>query len=317
MCNEEASHGSIEQRSDTPAFKDIVIIYLFSCLFLLIFGSLFQSLHLLSGLVISELAFVVAPAAIYTIRNHYDVSRTFHVTPIRFKTVIIVIITTVAAFVLVGIIAMFQETIFPRSEDYQEIWETVLKEFHQVPLVITLLLVAVLPGVCEELLFRGFLLQGMRKKFSDMSAIIIVGILFGAFHIDPYRFLPVSLLGIVFGYMVIKTGSIFTGIVAHSTNNAVAVVISYAAHTVQNSDIPLIPPQSEEIATLQTVLSLIPITVIALIVFLVGLRALPWAPVLRKPSRKIEDDLLFSFHEAETEDEKEEKKDEEKIDSDS
>lgn len=277
MCNEETQPDSVVQPPATPAFRDIIIIYLFSSVLLVVFGSFFQSLHLLSGLVISEVAFVVAPALIYTLRNHYNLSRTFHITPIHVKTVLIVMTTTMAAFVLVGIIAMFQETIFPRSKDYQEIWEMVLNQFHQLPLALTLLLVAILPGVCEEFLFRGFLLHGMRKKFSDVNAIILVGLLFGAFHIDPYRFLPVSLLGILFGYMVIKTGSILTSIVAHSTNNAIAVFLSYGAKMVEERGIPITPPSPEETYPLQAFAAFIPIAVIALIVFLVGLRVLPRA----------------------------------------
>ena len=54
----------------------------------------------------------------------------------------------------------------------------------------------------------------MRQRFSPWVAIVLVGVLFGIFHFDPYRLLPTTLLGVLFGYMVLKTGSIFTGMIA-------------------------------------------------------------------------------------------------------
>lgn len=315
MCNESTPPNITWQHPDTPSFRGVIYIYIFSSVLFFIFNILNQSLHLFSDLIsvliVSEFAFIVAPALIYTILNRYNLSRTFHITPIRFTTVLIVIITTIAAFFLVAVIAALQGMIFPPSEDYKVIWEFILREFHRVPLVITLFLMSVMPGVCEELLFRGFLLHGMRKKCSDRSAIIIVGFLFGALHLDPYRFFPISLLGIVFGYMVVKTGSIFSGIVAHSTNNAIIVVLSYAALTAQNSDILLSPPpQSEQITALQTlilVILVIVMTLIALTVFLLGLRALPRAPVTGQPPGRIEENPLFAPHEKQTEDREEER----------
>ncbi len=287
------------QHPDTPTFKETLLIYCFSGVLLFTLGVWAQFHHLLSGLVISQLAFIVAPAILYTSLRRYSFSQTFRLVPIRFKTIVLTIITTSAAFVLVGLIAALQEMIRPHSEAYQEIWKAILREFHQLPLVFTLLLVAVLPGICEELLFRGFLLHGMQGKCSDTTAIIIVGVLFGIFHLDPYRLLPVSLLGMLFGYMVIKTGSLFTGIVAHCTNNAIAISLSYVvALTVKDSNITTIQP--EELPLSATVISMIMMSVvagIALVVFLVGIRALPHAP-----PRETEEQVLFSFEEIHCED---------------
>jgi membrane protease YdiL (CAAX protease family) len=272
----ESQHYTIVRSSGTPGFRAIILVYLLSILLLIFLGGFFQSQHLLSGLIISELAFVLAPATMYTLRNRYNLSQTFSLVAIQAKTIVLAILISIAAFVLVGIIAALQELLLPRSMDYLEIWEMVLQEFHRVPLIITLLIVAALPGICEELLFRGFLLTGIRKKYSDTVSIILVGFLFGAFHLDPYRFLPVSLLGILFGYMVVKTGSIFSGMIAHSTNNAIAMLISYFVfHANPTNDLLPASPQSEELFTAQNVISLLPIATLALLVLIVSLRGLP------------------------------------------
>ncbi len=90
-------------------------------------------------------------------------------------------------------------------------------------------------------------------------------------------FLPVTLLGILFGYMVVRTGSLLTGMVAHSTNNAIAMLISYAVLKAQSQGLP-IPDPSTSAAQLHTptaLLSLLPVIGIALLVVILGLRALP------------------------------------------
>jgi membrane protease YdiL (CAAX protease family) len=260
---------------NTPTFREILLVYLLSSLLLFSIGTYLQHLHLLSGLIISEMAFVAAPAVIYTLRRGYHLSQTFHITPIRLKTAFLVLITSTAAFFLIGIVAIVQEAIFPRPTDYQEIWEIVLQQFHQLPFILTLFLIAVLPGVCEELFFRGFLLHGIRKTLPDSAAIILVGFLFGIFHLDPYRLLPVSLLGILFGYMVVKTGSIFTGMIAHATNNGIAISLSYAVYTAQQRGISIEQPQPEALLTVQNMLAVLPVISIAGIVLFLGLRALP------------------------------------------
>lgn len=273
----------------TPTLKETLGVYVLSSILLVTLGSLVQHLHLLSGLVISELMFVVAPVFLFTFTRQYHVKRTFYLRSIRVKTVLLAMLVTSAAFILVGVIAALQEMIIPRSQDYQEIWDAILIQFHQVPLAVTLLLVSILPGVCEELLFRGFLLHGLRKKLSTASAIILVGILFGAFHLDPYRFFPVTLLGILFGYMVVRTGSILTGMVAHSTNNAIAMLISYAVFKVQSQGISLPDPSTsaDQLYAPEALLSLLPIIGIALLVFVLSLRALPHVPSV--PEEPVQD----------------------------
>jgi len=275
---DEELNPNIPLPSETPGLKDILIIYLLAGLLLVVFGPLLQELHLLLGLIITELGFLVSPPLLYAIRHKYNLSRTFQLAPIPFKTVWLTVVTTAAAFVLIGVVATFQEQILPRPQAYQELWEQAFKQFQQVPFLLTFSVVALLPGICEELFFRGFLLRGIRKKLANRESVILVGILFGTFHLDPYRFLPVTLLGIMFGYLVVKTGSILPGMIAHMTNNTLAILISYAAPAFQEHKPPLAPSSPGDIPLVQVIFALIPLIGIALTIFIAGLRAIPHAP---------------------------------------
>lgn len=90
----------------------------------------------------------------------------------------------------------------------------------------TLFLMAVSPAICEEALFRGPILRGLRTRLSPPAAVVVTGLLFGFFHLDIYRLLPASLLGILLGFIVLASGSIVPAMVAHFCNNAVLVTLA-------------------------------------------------------------------------------------------
>ncbi len=93
-------------------------------------------------------------------------------------------------------------------------------------LIIGVLIIGVAPGVCEELMHRGFLLKAYEKRGS-YKAVVIVSIFFGLFHFDITNLLGPIFLGLVIGYYVVRTDSIYAGILAHFLNNAFAEVIQY------------------------------------------------------------------------------------------
>jgi sodium transport system permease protein len=79
---------------------------------------------------------------------------------------------------------------------------------------------AILPAVCEEIAFRGLLLSGLRRRFGPVTLSIVVGAIFGLFHLTLFRLAPTAALGIVITAIAIMTGSIFPGMMLHMGNNA-------------------------------------------------------------------------------------------------
>ncbi len=87
-----------------------------------------------------------------------------------------------------------------------------------------IILIAVMPALCEELLFRGGVLY-MASKYGKWPGIIISSMFFALLHGNFYQIPYAFMLGIIIAYMVIETGSIFTGIAIHFANNFVSVII--------------------------------------------------------------------------------------------
>ena len=95
-------------------------------------------------------------------------------------------------------------------------------------LIFNVLLIGLATAIAEELMFRG-VLQTIFLKWTKSvhAAVWITAILFSAFHIEFYGFLPRLLLGVLFGYFVAWSGSIWPAVWAHFLNNGVDVVVSY------------------------------------------------------------------------------------------
>lgn len=93
--------------------------------------------------------------------------------------------------------------------------------------IIVVLVVSVTPAICEEFLFRGFVLYNFRKIAKPSIAIFLTGFLFALYHFQPFNLVPLAMLGLYLGFVVYYSDSIITGIVCHFLNNFVASYMLY------------------------------------------------------------------------------------------
>ncbi|MDP2424341.1 MAG: CPBP family intramembrane glutamic endopeptidase [Bacteroidales bacterium] len=94
-------------------------------------------------------------------------------------------------------------------------------------IIINIIMIAVLPALGEELVFRGVLQRVFNEWFKNHHlAVITTAIIFSSLHLQFYGFLPRTALGIVFGYLFVVTGSIWVPVLVHFINNAMAVVVA-------------------------------------------------------------------------------------------
>ncbi len=96
----------------------------------------------------------------------------------------------------------------------------------EYPVWLLVLLIAVLPGICEEVAFRGVFLYGIRRKYHPLVLPLVVGIVFGFFHMALFRLAPTAFLGILLTSVTLLTGSIFPAMLWHAGSNATALLLS-------------------------------------------------------------------------------------------
>ncbi len=85
--------------------------------------------------------------------------------------------------------------------------------------------VAMVPAICEEILYRGFALNLLRRTKAAWTAILITGIIFGFYHLRLSQVIPLAMIGIFLGWITVKSGSLIPAMVAHFVNNAFSVLL--------------------------------------------------------------------------------------------
>jgi membrane protease YdiL (CAAX protease family) len=93
---------------------------------------------------------------------------------------------------------------------------------------LNLLWIALMPALCEEMFFRGFVQNTLHRYLSNVHwTIFISALIFSAFHLQFVSFLPRVFLGIVMGYLFYWSGSLWLSVLAHFANNAMAVCVYF------------------------------------------------------------------------------------------
>jgi len=180
------------------------------------------------NLVLSQVLFLVVPPFLLALIRKYDIKETFRLkAPKPMEVVLMLVISPVMVIAgfcagFIGLLAV--KGIFGRVYIGGEVTDIFSKN-----VVISLLLIAVLPAVCEELLFRGMIQRGLERIGAGWS-IFLSGILFGLFHFDFQRLAAQTLIGFLSAYVVYRTGSIFNGMILHFCNNGLLTLFAkYAA----------------------------------------------------------------------------------------
>ena len=117
--------------------------------------------------------------------------------------------------------------LFP--EGYLQVSSSINSVFSTVPAPLRFFIIAVMPAVCEEAMHRGFIQYSFQSIRRDWVIILCMGLIFGLFHMDPYRFLPTALLGIGLSYVMQKTHNLLLPALFHFTNNFLSFLSTLGA----------------------------------------------------------------------------------------
>lgn len=109
------------------------------------------------------------------------------------------------------------------SENLQFI-ESMMRWHIRQSLPLLFVLVAVVPGVFEEVLFRGYLLTRLAERWHPFWAILVSAMIFSFAHLDPLHSLGVLPLGLWLGAVAWRTGSVWPAVLCHIVNNAMAII---------------------------------------------------------------------------------------------
>jgi sodium transport system permease protein len=183
----------------------------------------------LSAVVAGQLVILIPPVLMAILLTSRP-ARTLRLAWPEPRYILLAIGLVVALNPLVNELRPLVEWLFPISSVVKF---SLSKVMTQVPnLAVMIGVFALVPAVCEEFAFRGFILSGLEHGHRTRSAILLSALMFGFLHVLLSLFQQLfnaTLLGIVLGLLAVRSRSILPGLVFHFLNNAIAVSQGYLA----------------------------------------------------------------------------------------
>lgn len=208
-----------------PGIKEVLMLFSAVTAIFITVGSRVQGRDLYSGIIITEFALILLPGLLLLIARRLDIREALRLRPLSLAGTLLIPMLIVFSLPLVGVFnflnLLLVKLIFGTTQVAQIPAAT---DFNG--LILNLAVIAVAPAVCEETLFRGVIQKGL-ERLGKVRAILVASFLFTLLHVDMQKLLGIFALGCLIGFIVYRTNSLYSGILAHFTNNAFGVLVTY------------------------------------------------------------------------------------------
>ena len=225
----------------------VFVLYQFggAILTLLIFGLDFENADVNAVRLLTtggQILFILLPALIFAKFVYQDVTSALRIKVPRIKEIGLFIIGMIILTPLLQSFLYIQNYLFNLLADKVSVVNSVRSLLDELDKMVEsaygnllntnsvfetsfiVFVVAVVPAVCEEVFFRGFVQKSFEQKFKPYFAMFITSAFFGMYHFNPYGLISLIALGMYFGYAAYKSESIIVPVVLHFLNNFVAVM---------------------------------------------------------------------------------------------
>jgi sodium transport system permease protein len=220
----------IRDRGDTPSFSEAML-----CGVILLVIGFFAGLmvpqatewpQIALSMSILQIAMIATPVLIMALMLTRSPRRTLLLHAPRPMALPAALLLGVALHPLVGLLGWFVQWLYPLNPDVVTALKPIEAALAEAPLWQVLLVIALLPAVCEELAYRGFILSGLRRAGHKWTAIALASLFFGLAHGIFQQKLTSCAIGLVLGYLAVQTRSLLPCMAFHFTNNALVVLMS-------------------------------------------------------------------------------------------
>ena len=183
----------------------------------------------LYGTLLNEILLLVLTAVV-----RGDFKQVFPIHKPKLSAVFGTILLWIGSFLAIMIITMIIAYFFP--EEVIGVSQGLGMEFASLTFIISFVIVSISPAICEEAVFRGVVMHSFDNGKNKWIAIVVTGLIFGAFHGNIWRFVPTALLGIMLGYIVYETDNIIYGALFHAINNAMPLLSIFAMKSMYSNE---------------------------------------------------------------------------------
>jgi len=198
-----------------PAVDEALILFCICLLLLFYVSPNFLKHGLLAEAVGNEILLILAPTLLYSIMARWDWRKTFSLSPTSTPILIAAALLGVGLSPWAPLLKTFQDKLWhPDPESERDMMNAFVAALQTYP-VIKVIVIGALAGVCEEILFRGPIQCSMLRRIPAWAAILFTALLFAGMHLDVHGFPLRTLLGMLLGWIVWRTGSIYPAMLAH------------------------------------------------------------------------------------------------------
>jgi sodium transport system permease protein len=180
---------------------------------------------LVTMLVVTEFGVLLLPTVGLALVRKFPLAQTFSLRRPHWRSLLGSTLIGLAASLAVGGLV---SRIVTAPDEWNSEFMKMLQLDDQSPQLWKLWLVlALTPALCEETFFRGLMLSGLRR-WGPWAAIGISALLFGLLHGSLYRLLPTFILGLLLGYAVWRSGSLYCSVIIHVLNNGLIATLVWS-----------------------------------------------------------------------------------------
>ena len=208
-----------------PTPRASAVAFILSLVLVVTVGTVTQLYALLPGLYLTEWLLILGPPLVLLKRKKVDVKECLSLRSLTVKHVFLGVLAGLGVSFLMFETVFLMERILgphPVAEFIEKAFPTTWLGF--IPWVFGMGFSA---GFCEEVLFRGFIQNGLYRRWGAVKAVMTTTILFAVFHLDPWRIPATILFGLLAGYLLVRTSSLFTAMASHITVNSLAQVLAF------------------------------------------------------------------------------------------
>ncbi len=199
----------------------VYALFVTTVLLIVVIGVPLQFWNVYAGLAVTEYVLILGPALAFVAWKRLPIAEALRLRPVSLALVMLSMFVGIGGN---GLLVAMLELLKPLIGEAPSFGALVPKNFGDLLLV--LFAGAIGAGVCEETLFRG-VIQGVLSRKGRWWGILVTAVLFGAFHLNPWQFVAGLVLGIAFGFMVERAGSLVPAMVAHASANATGFTLAY------------------------------------------------------------------------------------------
>jgi membrane protease YdiL (CAAX protease family) len=194
----------------------VFLLYVVSLRLVLTLGVAAQMISMPWGMAFTQVVCILAPAVAYVRLKGLPLREALGLRPVPPSILLLAALVGMSGF---GVTIGIYFALVPVLGEGPKVPDLLPRDGLQ--LFVMIVCAALLAGICEEVLFRGAI-QGTLRRLGDRKAVIFTALLFAAFHLNPWNFLPVFFVGVVLGTITVRAASTIPAIVAHAAFDATA-----------------------------------------------------------------------------------------------